>query len=470
MLPTTSRHGFWVGFFFTLNSTLGTGILTIPWSFQYGGLVLSSALLLVAAGLTLILSMQMLEIMSRIELHVQLQTSSLKPLPEDDIHPLLPPEPTITDRKFDMEEMFGLVYNPTAEKAFLLVFVLSMFGILTAYCNIFAQIMTEFVPIFGLSCDSDSISSGCKATYLSYLGLFAVIMIYFCYRRFEEQVYWQIVLGFARFGVVFLMVGTAAVAIFREETLTSKDTREIPSLKLGHFFPETGVVFSILFLALGFQNTMPNTVQLIQEKRGNLMKMMLAAVVTATGVYFVVGVVVGLAVDDVNQLANMEWHHYSAGFSSPPWYCYPIAYTILLFPVLDVLSVFPIFCITLSDNLIALFYGHDYEGKIHKCEFITFRLVAILPPFFLAAILYNLVSSRQTIILDVVGLLGIVPIMTSISLLQLRTRRLHPAPGKYDTVLGHPVPSTQLLAWCLLVLSLVLFLFCLVCVIVNQAK
>ena len=59
--------------------------------------------------------------------------------------------------------------------------------------------------------------------------------------------------------------------------------------------------------------------------------------------------------------------------------------------------------------------------------------------------------------------------MTTISLLQIRSRRVIPDPGKHDTPFGHPVSPTQIVAWTLLVFSLLLFVFCLVCAIVNLA-
>ena len=392
MEPVTPRHGFWVGFFFSVNAIVGCGVLAVPWSFQQAGVVLSSFLVLFAGFLALIFCFQMLEIMSRLELYVQ-RIESKDSIDEDTKLLAAPQEPTIRERKFDMEEMVGLMYGETAKGVFIVALGLQIFGTLTAFSTVFAKTLTEFVPIFGASCsDPDHLDTSCKLTYLSYLLLYAVVMFYLCLRRYEDQVLLQMILACARFVVLFLIILTALIAILRQETLTNDSDRPFSTPRLAHIFPESGVVFSIFFLAISYHNTIPNISQLIRTKAQTLPMMMMVTIGTVTVVFLAVGVTVALAVDDVNELVTLEWHGYSAGHSSPTWYTYPIAYVILLFPAVDVLSIFPIYCISLSDNIIALVYGYDYEGRIGKWEFWFFRAITILPPLVLAAILYDLVS------------------------------------------------------------------------------
>lgn len=397
MEAVTPRHGFWVGFFFTINAMIGSGVLAVPWSFQQGGMMLSTMLLLLAGFLTLLLSLQMLEIMSRIELYVQRLESSSKSDPiEDDTQAFISsPEPTIRERKFDMEEMFALMYGEAAKRVYIAGLGVTVIGTLAAYCVIFGKTMTEFVPILGFSCDTgEDLEGGCRATYICYLILYSLVMFYFCYRGYEEQITMQGIFACARFAVLFLILATASLALMQEKTLTSDKHHSISVPKQWNWFPEAGVVFSVCFLALSFHNTMPNTAQMIVEKPKTLPKVLFSAVGITTFVFLVVGVVVSLAVEDVNEIMTLDWQHYSASQPHRAWYIYPLSFTIVLFPALDVLSIFPIYSIALSDNLIALVFGHDYEGRIGRVEFCCFRAVVIVLPVVIAVAVHDFVSDK----------------------------------------------------------------------------
>lgn len=445
MEAVTPRRGFWVGFFFTINAIIGSGVLAVPWNFQKAGLLLGILLLLLAGFLTLVLSLQMLEIMSRIELYVQLQDRPAKgdSIEEDTQALIAPAEPTIQDRKFDMEAMFALMFGEGAKKLYMLGLGLTVIGTLTAYFVLFGKTMTAFVPIFGVSCDSSGdLEGGCRSTYTCYLLLYSLVMFYLCYRGYEEQITMQAVMAIARFVVLFLIVLTALLALAQEKTLTSDEHRALSMPRLWRFFPAAGVVFALFFLALSFHNTMPNTAQIIREKSTVLPKVMMSAVGITTFVFLTVGVVASLAVESTDEIITLEWQHYSASHDHRPWYSYPLAFIVVLFPAVDVVSVFPIYSIALSDNLIALVYGHDYEGRVGRLEFCCFRAATIAPPLIIAMVIDNFVRAMQTFILDITGLFGFLSIMTAISLLQIRTRRLVPEASKYDTPFGHSVSTS----------------------------
>jgi len=444
MEAVTPNHGFWVGFFFTINAIIGSGVLAVPWNFQKAGLILGVVLLLLAGFLTLVLSLQMLEIMSRVELYVQLQENPKGDSIEEDTQALIAPaEPTIKDRKFDMEAMFALLFGEGAKRAYMLGLGVTVIATLTAYFVLFGKTMTAFVPILGVSCDTSiDLSGGCRSTYTCYLLLYSLVMFYFCYRGYAEQITMQAVMACARFVVLFLIVLTAFLALIQGKTLTSDEHRSLPVPKLWSFFPAAGVMFALFFLALSFHNTMPNTAQMIRERAQVLPRVMVCAIGITTFVFLVVGVVTSLAVEDADEIITLEWQHYSASHEHRPWYSYPLAFVIVLFPAIDVLSIFPIYSIALSDNLIALVYGHDYEGRVGRLEFCCFRAATIVPPLVIALLVDNFVRDKQTFILDIAGIFGFLSLMGAISLLQIRTRRLVPEASKYDTPFGHSVSAS----------------------------
>ena len=389
-----ATHGFWVGFFFSINSIIGAGILAVPWVYDKGGLALGSTLQVIAAVLALILGFQMLEIMSRTEALVR-QKEETKPSSDETDLLEDPTAPTITTRKFDMTEMVSLFCDNKTRNVYITVFALTIYSNLTAYCTIFAASLTEFVPIFGTGCEvGDGISGKCRVVYLLYLAVFAGLMLYISVRGYQEQVELQIVMAVLRFVIIGLIIGTVIGDISTEKyneggSHNDLDTPTMWKTSLA------GVMFPILFLAITFHNTIPNTSQLIASKTTNLPKVITWAVIVASTLFLVLGVIVPLAVDGVSKMVSLDWKEYSAGHarSHKPWWTYIIISAIGIFPACDIMSVFPIYAIALSDNLIATKYGHDYESKITHSEFLVYRLVVILPPIILATFLYDIVSA-----------------------------------------------------------------------------
>ena len=384
LIPT---HGFWVGFFFSINSIIGAGILAVPWAFQEGGMVLGIGLMLFAGVLALVLSLQMLEIMSRTEAWVRRTEGGKKSdsLEEVELLQGTNEEPTISERKFDMTEMFNLFYGERTKKAYMVVFALTIYSTCVAYCTIFATSLTEFVPVLGYTCHvyDDGLSGGCRVTYSLYLLVFCGLMMFFCCRGYEEQVSMQVAMASLRFLVIGLILVTVIIDIATHKHNEGGSHNDLERPKLWEPLL-AGIVFSILFLAISFHNTIPNMAQMIVLKQKNLPKIMVCAVAVCTGLFLAVGILVPFAVDDVSKMASLDWRDYSAGHTSKPWWAYFVIVPVVLFPALDVISVFPIYNIALSDNLIALKYGHSYEGKLSRGEFWMYRCLAILPPFLIA--------------------------------------------------------------------------------------
>lgn len=361
-------HGFWVGFFFTINSIIGAGILAVPWVYDKGGILLGSTLQVIAAVLALILGFQMLEIMSRTEALVR-QREEKKPEVEDTELLEDPTAPTISTRKFDITEMVGLFCDQKTKKIYITIFALTIYSNLTAYCTIFATSLTEFVPVFGYKCDveDDGLEGGCRMTYLFYLTIFAGLMLYVCVRGYEEQVELQVVMAVLRFVVIALIVGTVIGDMSTEKYNEGGAHNDLESPTLWKT-SLAGVMFPILFLAITFHNTIPNTSQLIVSKPTNLPRIIVTAVIVSSALFMVLGVLVPFAVDGVDKMVSLDWKEYSAGHarSHKPWWTYFIIPAIVIFPALDIMSVFPIYAIALSDNLIAMKFEHDYEGRISR--------------------------------------------------------------------------------------------------------
>ena len=84
---------------------------------------------------------------------------------------------------------------------------------------------------------------------------------------------------------------------------------------------------------------------------------MVCAVVVCGVCYLLMGIVVSLAIDDIAEMATIEWDDYTggAGQKDRQWWAYIISMTAVLMPALDVISVFPLVAIMIADNGLSFF-------------------------------------------------------------------------------------------------------------------
>ena len=123
-------------------------------------------------------------------------------------------------------------------------------------------------------------------------------------------------------------------------------------------------------------------------------------------------------------------------------------YTIILFPALDVLSVFPLQAINLSDNLISLTYGNFDSEKISTTVFVIYRLAVIIVPLSIAAFFYSL-----GYILDFVGTISLLGAGVFIPLMTISSRKIIPQHGDYDSWF-----SSDGWSWCMLISTILIFI------------
>mmetsp|Transcript_18363 Transcript_18363/g.24233 ORF Transcript_18363/g.24233 Transcript_18363/m.24233 type:complete len:169 (+) Transcript_18363:1-507(+) len=80
------------------------------------------------------------------------------------------------------------------------------------------------------------------------------------------------------------------------------------------------------------------------------------------------------------------WEYFTGGFSSTlPFWVEFISTFVILFPVMDVVSIYPLNSITMASNVMAAFY-HDRIDKAEKDKFIVrfFRTICTVPPLLCA--------------------------------------------------------------------------------------
>jgi len=131
-----------------------------------------------------------------------------------------------------------------------------------------------------------------------------------------------------------------------------------------------------------------------------------SALFVATLFYALMGILVSLYFGhNTRSLATLNWQSYTAiegGWGGDvfqrPWYAIVIQLLVMLFPIFDMLSVFPLVAVSLAENIVSIIPRHNFfcaycptrfltlsEQYQKKITAITFRLLASIPPILLAA-------------------------------------------------------------------------------------
>ncbi|OMJ86805.1 hypothetical protein SteCoe_11575 [Stentor coeruleus] len=398
----------YVGYFFTINSIIGAGILAIPWAYCTAGWALGITCQIVILILSYSASYLMLSLWSRthaivdlIESGVSVSKVQFKDIfsadssknyidSENEIDDI---KPLIENRHFDLYEMIKLTISPFMSKFLVIAYIFAQTPALAGYFSVFAISLSSNVPILGFTCnlyDYDSFFNECRVLYWAYMTIFAAFLIFLAFFDITEQRWMQGTLTLFRFLVIAIFAVTTIYAIASDSELEDDGNNNAnPEIFNGKHI---GRIFFILCFASLYENIIPTTMSFVENKSTNLPKVLNFAILTFNGIYILVGVLLCFALEDPEEMATLNWRDYSAGSSqsSRSWWTYIIAYIVVLLPALDILSSFPIVCWNYSDNIMSIFHGHDSDRKNDKSIRFMFRLSMILSSFMIAFFFYEL--------------------------------------------------------------------------------
>lgn len=466
MFPELRAHkaqfGAIVGYGFFINAVVGAGFLSIPYAYQRGGWVLALGLEVTAILLGLLLSYMTLEITSRVasinalrRQGVAIPSVSLRNLVSRTpiLDPLLErriPTPQLT-QQYDVSHLVYVCLGRVWSYIYIAALCVVFLGSLVAYTSTFGTSFVSNVPLGRLSTcdvyDDPSFGGNCRWKYMVYVGVFGVGMVYFTFVGLKKQWWMQMIFTFMRFLVVALVVSCCAYAIASRTHLNNDQTFD-PLMPPLADFSHLGSVFSILLFSCLYQTNIPSIAVHIHNKKRNLPLIMQAVTVTLLLVYVPLGLVASTAVPDLNSMVTLAFRHYTAGTASPHSWTYLVEYVVILFPALDVFSVFPIMAITLADNITALLYGRSSKDLgtrvLPKQRQLTVRMCVCVPPLLISLLEYDL-----GVILSWAGLCSflVVPFILPLSL--VAARKILPVADPYRV----PCPDVRCKQWTALLLS-----------------
>ena len=285
---------------------------------------------------------------------------------------------------------------------------------LWSYATVFATSTASIIPLVGVTqinqCnfDDNNVPTDCDTAYYVYMAIFAVIVLTIsCFEMTETWIV-QVSLTCYRFFALTIMIVTLYLAMFAEP-YNFTVTAHAPYIATHRAFHWAGfsTVFSTAVFAQMMHHSCPGLAQPVRQK-STLRKMFFTAYLCTFVFYTLVGVLAALYFGPgTNQLVTLNWRTYSGlGFNPPslsarPLYSVIISYFIIMFPVLDILSAFPLNVVTLGNNI---FYGlpdrWTNAGRSRPIKIIC-RLSAGIPPLILASVFRSL-----TTIISFAGSLG----------------------------------------------------------------
>ena len=411
---------------FTINYVMGTGFLTLPWSFASSGLLLSLITMFLVGCISNVSKDWILNAMARaeaIESKAEEEKSatsktSLLPSPPHTHTPL----PLVSTRKYELVSLCSLFLPLPGSLLYTLTFSLYMYGTLWAYTSVFSNAMVSALPI------------GTKDDYLLYTVGFAVVTIPLTCVELREQVKVQVTLSICRMLLVTVILASV-IAAWKEGGPDQFDEVEgpqgIPMFDFTGFYK----LLPIAVYANIYHHSIPGLSHPVADK-SKLGRIFQCVFIVMGVCYVAIGSVVGWYFGvDIESSCNIQWHDYLSGtgectdncapgsddkvWSGRSWWVSTVSFYVVLFPALDVLSAFPLNGITLGNCLLGQYHGGNtrYVEGVRK-KVVPFRILASVPSILGATVVRDLGT-----ITDYTGVTGFVIAFVFPAVLNLRSRR-----------------------------------------------
>lgn len=334
---------------------------------------------------------------------------------------------------------------------------------LLAYCQVFSQGCASM--IWPAASSEPGITDPTRPpsvyTVAIPLIIFSAIVIPLSLYDLNEQIHVQVVMSMLRFASLgILLFGT--LAAFWLDPRSSSDGASSSGSGSGEFvvpmFDTDGfsLMFTTAVFSQLFQHSVPGLIRpLSYEHRTKVPTIFASALGTTAAIYIGMGCVATYYFQDsMMSSINLNFSGYYWGVQPDSVYrplAAALSLTVVLFPALDTLSVFPLIANTLGNNLMAGLpagllhpmvhalrttwcmstapHGTDAasaeaesaqheEKEVQRWTVSLFRLLAAVPPILLSAVITDL-----TVSLQLAGFTGIIVALVTPALLQISSSR-----------------------------------------------
>lgn len=370
-----------------LNGVIGVGILTMPWTFVQGGLLLAPLFLLLFTFSSWLNGMWIPEASARASYVVEAQGGAPAGTLDSQIHSqtaqstqelrtqttqldrddaqmgtlaserLGPPEALLVREKFEMNELCRVFLGKRVQRVYEVCVAFYMLGVLWAAAAVFASSLATQIAIpfvnDGHTCDVyKDHSSSCSLLYLFWLALFSVVVVPLTCMDLTEQKPVQIFLSLGRFVIIALIMFAAVLAIFAYPDQAGPiphPHKGPPYISDAPLLKWSGLpkVLSVVLYAPAFQTSIPCLMAPLDPKmRSKLPWILLLILVTMTACYIGVGMPVALYYgSETDSLCTLNFKDFRGGAAlgaTIPVWARVVTFLIILFPAVDMLSAYPL--------------------------------------------------------------------------------------------------------------------------------
>jgi hypothetical protein len=381
------------------------------------------------------------------------------------------------ERKLEVADLCHFFYGGRARGLFACVLSPYLFGGMVAHGVVFANSFAANVPVFfsngGKTCTvavtgNAHDGAACLGPFLLYLVVFALLGLPLACCELKEQRNVQMTMFGARVVVVLLLSCSVLAGFACDGTVFVPEERDASSpVATAPLFGLAGLprILPVSVYAFIFHHSTPVISQVVADKR--LIPRAFGMALAITGCFYaLLGVTVAAWFGgDVNAQCNLNWKSYvgcvppkadgrAATMDDQGWGARLLAFVILVFPALDVLSAFPLSAITLGNNLRSAINPRLLQSELSagvvkpppgaarraarlllllvpesrraRTRAAAFRLLAAAPPLFVSA-LATWLGLNLGQIFRVVGALGIVIALVVPALLRIQSYARHEA-------------------------------------------
>jgi len=405
---------------FTLNYIVGTGFLALPWAFYQGGWLLSSMAMVLVCGIANLGCDYLLSAMARAE---HLMSQNLQKKSDDSSGLTIDTKDEGEISLLDAALRPALTVDYANEGASLLGDDCSEKLLLKERCIEVPDLCKLFLGNLGFKCYALCVSLYCYGALWSFTAVFgnavalvapnssdpyafsvllyAIIVIPMSFLELSEQKIVQVTLSAGRIFMIVLMIFTPLIAtIFCHSNAQSSCTSHFSQQTMPNGAPLVNFsgfhrMMPIMVYAAIVHFSIPSLTQEVSQKSqlGNIFAM---TSVLCAFLYTYIGTIDAWYFGgDVQQSVNLNWADYHGGtgeiFSDADgqkltwihvaWWARMLSFFILIFPAINVVSTFPLYALSLGNDLMRIYYG-DNVCLVEKNRRITslFRAIAAIPP------------------------------------------------------------------------------------------
>lgn len=366
----------------------------------------------------------------------------------------------------EISELLDLFVGKWAKNTFLILLAIYMYISLWSYSAVFSSSLLTLVPFPGISIDyvcdiyNENFPPACNHSYLLYMLLFFFTVMPLISMDLAEQVGIQIFLFFFRFTAILLMFITSMIVMYHTPFYRNEqgDPPFISFNKLFDF-PNFGIIFPTAIFSQLLHHSIPGIIQPLKNKKW-AKTMFSLALMTTFILYVALGIPSAMYFGkDVKPIISLNWKDYSGlGFEGPnnsPIWARIVSYIIVLFPVLDIISAFPLNGITLANTIFASIPARITQNGTNGWIRLLTRFMVAIPPIILGSFI-----KRLDLIIELAGTVGFFISFIVPGFLQIYSKKMTQQKFGYSsTPYSIPILSSSFLALIVIIFGLGSFIF-----------